>query len=101
MEDLRVIGMGIVGLIFTIAGIYLLWLRHQVEIGKKSTEEGTFKALSRYPFADWGEHWKNKGDPSMVTLIGVFLLLTGLYQLAISLAYALQFFFGIDLGFPD
>ncbi len=98
--NLGVVGIGVVGLLLSTSGIYLLWLRHQVDIGKKAPDEGTYKALSRYPLGDWGKHWEKAGDPSMVTLIGVLLSLIGLGQLIGVFAYAGQYIFGFDLGFP-
>jgi hypothetical protein len=50
---------------------------NRVRRGEKPKDPVSFKALSRWPSGDWGEHWKKKDDPEMVKVFGWFLVLAG------------------------
>lgn len=71
------VAMLIVSLLFLCLGLHLRREANRVMHGEKPKDPITFKALSRYPAADYGEHWKHKDDPEMVRVLGLLLVIFG------------------------
>ena len=71
------VAMLLVSLLFICLGLHLHREATRVLHGEKPKDPITFKALSRYPAADYGEHWKNKDDPERVRVWGLLLVIIG------------------------
>lgn len=74
----QTVAMVVVSLACLCLGWHLRREANKVLHGGKPRDPVSFQALSRYPSADFGEHWKKKGDPELVRVLGVFLVLAGL-----------------------
>lgn len=71
------VAMLIVSLLFLCLGLHLRREANKVLHGGTPKDPITFKALSRYPAADCGKHWKNKDDPERVRVLGLLLIVFG------------------------
>ena len=69
--------MGIMSLIWMGVGVHLCREANHVLHGGKPKDPISFKALSRYPIDDYGEHWRKKGNPEMVLVLGGILFIGG------------------------
>ena len=73
----QTVAMGLVSLVFMCVGMYLRREANRVLRGGKPRDPITFKAVSRYPAGDFGEHWKEKDDPERVRVWGLLLIIIG------------------------
>lgn len=74
---LQEVAMLLVSLLFICLGLHLRREANKVLRGGTPKDPITFKALSRYPTADYGEHWKNQDNPEMVRVLGLLLVIVG------------------------